>query len=640
MYEVFYGLKEKPFSMLPDPGFLFLSKKHRAALTLLEYGLLNHVGFCVITGEPGAGKTTILRALLDAIDKNVTVGLITNTHQSFGGLLDWILSVFDLHKPGLTHVEMHQIFMEFLIEEYAHKRSVLLIVDEAQNMKAETLEELRMLSNVNTEKDQLLQVVLAGQPSLRDTLRTPELMQFAQRIAVDYHLDALNLQETCGYIQHRLLTAGAQRDIFTPEACERIYNYSGGTPRLINLLCETVMVYGFADVLDVIDIGLVDEMVLERMKDSVVPIKNRDIARAENKEASKLIIENFPWIQPEGGTKGLKPEINEAGAGSEPLKKNENIAVTSTSKITTVTEALPPQKKKPVEVSASQKTGLASASVKTTGVEPVQKKNTITPPAPAPEKVATTKVPAKAFSEAHANISAAKTSVESKTKSTKPYIKYGVVTIILLLIFIIGMAMYSASENKKKTERLKEEASQMQRQQEQETARLKQMQLEAVALKSERDAALAKVEEEKLAREDAFRLAEEKAVLEAKAVEESHRKEEKKRLAIAEEMAKKARQSEIKAALAAKQAAVKIEQERLLLQSRLEEEIRLKNQQEVLRLELEQELERQELARQNEQALPSIEVVDNPVVERVISSPVESLIECSGPAARFKAACR
>jgi len=151
MYEEFYGLKEKPFSMLPDPGFLFLSKKHKSALTLLEYGLINHAGFCVISGEPGAGKTTILRAVLERVDDSVTVGLITNTHQSFGGLLDWILSVFDLHKPNLSQVEMHQVLIDFLIDEYANKRSVLLIVDEAQNMTVEALEELRMLSNVSSE---------------------------------------------------------------------------------------------------------------------------------------------------------------------------------------------------------------------------------------------------------------------------------------------------------------------------------------------------------------------------------------------------------------------------------------------------------------------------------------------------------
>ena len=296
MYESFYGFKEKPFSMLPDPGFLFLSKKHQSALTLLEYGLLNHVGFCVISGEPGAGKTTILRAMLERVSDDVTIGLITNTHQSFGGLLDWVLSAFDLHRPNLTHVEMHQVFMDYLIKEYANDRSVLLIVDEAQNMSADSLEELRMLSNVNTEKDQLLQIVLAGQPALKDMLRKPELMQFAQRIAVDYHLDPLSLEETCGYIQHRLFTSGAKKDVFTPAACARIYNYSGGSPRLINLLCETVLVYGFADQLEVIDVDLVDEMVHERMKDSVVPIVNRDVTIEENEEAVKRLKNAFPSI--------------------------------------------------------------------------------------------------------------------------------------------------------------------------------------------------------------------------------------------------------------------------------------------------------------------------------------------------------
>ena len=319
MYEAFYGFKEKPFSMLPDPSFLFLSKKHRAALTLLEYGLMNQVGFCILSGEPGAGKTTILRALLKRVDDNVKVGLISNTHQSFGGLLDWILSAFDLHKADLTQVEMHQLFVDFLIDEFANNRRVLLIVDEAQNMDPDSLEELRMLSNVNTEKDQLLQVVLAGQPQLKENLRKPELSQFAQRIAVDYHLHSLSLNETCGYIQHRLVVAGAKRDVFTPEACERIHSYSGGSPRLINLLCETALVYGFADEVELIDADLVEEMVHERMEDSVVPLENLD-GEAPRKNTDQLA-KDFPWIRPEGGTKGLKPEAKAELSEIEQSKK-------------------------------------------------------------------------------------------------------------------------------------------------------------------------------------------------------------------------------------------------------------------------------------------------------------------------------
>ncbi len=296
MYEQFYGLKDKPFSMMPDPSFLYLSKKHQAALTLLEYGLMNNVGFCVISGETGAGKTTLLRKLLGRIDDSYRVGMITNTHQSFGSLLDWVLSAFNQHEKGLSHVEMHQKLMDFLIAEYAKNRKVLLIVDEAQNMNAATLEELRMLSNVNSDKDQLMQVILAGQPALKDTLRIPELMQFAQRIGVDYHLGDLDVSETTHYIQHRLHTAGAIRDIFTAEACARIHSYSGGTPRLVNLLCDTVMVYGFADQREIIDVDLIDEMVTERMKDSVVPLVNRDSPKEYTGDELKELNDNFPSI--------------------------------------------------------------------------------------------------------------------------------------------------------------------------------------------------------------------------------------------------------------------------------------------------------------------------------------------------------
>jgi len=297
MYEQFYGLKDKPFSMLPDPAFLYLSKKHQAALTLLEYGLMNNVGFCVISGETGAGKTTVLRTLLNRIDDSYRVGMITNTHQSFGSLLDWILSAFNQHEKGLSHVEMHQKLMDYLISEYGKNRKILLVVDEAQNMNAETLEELRMLSNVNSEKDQLMQVILAGQPALKDTLRIPELMQFAQRIGVDYHLGDLDVSETTNYIQHRLRTAGATHDIFTAAACARIHSYSGGTPRLVNLLCDTVMVYGFADQLDSIDVDLVDEMVQERMKDSVVPLVNRDSPTVYSEEELEKLENDFPSIK-------------------------------------------------------------------------------------------------------------------------------------------------------------------------------------------------------------------------------------------------------------------------------------------------------------------------------------------------------
>ncbi len=292
MYESFYGLKEKPFTMLPDPGFLYLSKKHQKALTLFEYGLMNHAGFCVISGEIGSGKTTLLRKLLENMNRKITVGMITNTHKGFGNLLDWVLSAFDIHEKGLNDVEKHQRFVDFLIEQYAHKKTTLLIVDEAQNMAADKLEELRMLSNINADKNQILQIILAGQPELKDTLHLPELKQFVQRIAVDYHLDALDQDDTRGYIAHRLSVAGADHPIFTQAASDLIYKYSGGTPRLINLLCDTAMVYGFADQQDEIDEDLVVEMILERMQGSLVPLACTEMPKkkaGERVPAKKIV---------------------------------------------------------------------------------------------------------------------------------------------------------------------------------------------------------------------------------------------------------------------------------------------------------------------------------------------------------------
>jgi type II secretory pathway predicted ATPase ExeA len=284
MYENFYKLKEKPFTLLPDPGFLYMSDKHRMALTLLEYGLTNHAGFTVISGEIGAGKTTLIRHLLNNMDQEYSVGLISNTHRSFGELLQWILLAFNLEHKDMSKVEMHQRFVNFIIDEYAHNRRTVLIVDEAQNMDAETLEELRMLSNINADKDQALQVVLCGQRELRETLRRPELVQFAQRITVDYHLEPLSESETAGYIRHRMKVAGGDPDTFTAKACAAIYRYSNGVPRLINLLCDTALVYGYAEQKHRIDVNLVTEVAREKQQGGIFPVYEEAALREEDIE--------------------------------------------------------------------------------------------------------------------------------------------------------------------------------------------------------------------------------------------------------------------------------------------------------------------------------------------------------------------
>jgi len=272
VYETFYGLREKPFSIIPDPSFLYFSSKHSTALALLEYGLMNQAGFNVITGEIGTGKTTLIRYLLSQIDRDVTVGLISNTHRSFGELLQWILFAFKLEHRGKDKVEMFQDFLEFLLQEYSHNRRTVLIVDEAQNMTPDTLEELRMLSNVNTDKDQVLQLILVGQAGLRETLRRPEMEQFAQRIAVDYHLASLEGEETRAYIRHRIKVAGGSDPLlFDDAACDVVFQYSHGVPRLINLLCDAALVYGFAEQRPRIEARIIEEVAQDKQKGGIFP---------------------------------------------------------------------------------------------------------------------------------------------------------------------------------------------------------------------------------------------------------------------------------------------------------------------------------------------------------------------------------
>jgi type II secretory pathway predicted ATPase ExeA len=623
MYEAFYGFTEKPFSMLPDPGFLYLSKKHQAALTLLEYGLLNHVGFCVISGEAGAGKTTILRALLERIEDNITVGLITNTHQSFGGLLDWVLSAFDLHRPNLTHVEMHQIFMDYLIEEYAKGNTVLLIVDEAQNMQPDALEELRMLSNVNSAKDQLMQVVLAGQPALKETLRMPDLMQFAQRIAVDYHLEALGLEETCGYIQHRLLVAGAQKDVFTPAACERIHNYSGGTPRLINLLCETVLVYGFADQQEMIGVELVDEMVLERMKDSVVPIVNRDIANQDNAQASKMLEKDFPWICPDDGSEGLKLSENTL-APNPPAEK----------KSATVNNDDEP------DASGSAGTDTSKASSEDSTADAGKNENDSN--AASDKKQSKT---AQANADADSVIFSGTKADEkdaARGETKKQLIRYGMFAVVIaaaLIAFALMLGREEVTTNDVAVD--KAAVSDLQQKRAQEEKRLRQLQIEAETLKKERDAAIAKAEQERQLNQEAEKKAAEKAAVAAKAAAEKSRLRDKKRVDAAKQRERKARQAETRAreeAKRAKREAAKLEEQRRVMTVRLEEEKRLKQQEENRRLQLEwQEKQRQQMRAAEYSAKQAAAEKAAAEAARIEA---EKSAACSGPTARFKSCCR
>jgi general secretion pathway protein A len=262
MYETFYSFREKPFSLLPDPAFLFLARQHSTALAVLEYGLVNQAGFTVVTGEIGCGKTTLIRHVLNTLGQDITVGLLSNTQR--GELLQWVLMAFGLDYRGKEKVALYETFLEFIIDEYAKNRRTVLIIDEAQNLGVDALEELRMLSNVNADKDQVLQLILVGQPELRATLSRPTLIQFAQRVAVDYFLVPLESEQIGSYIRHRLEIAGGDPALFKPEACQLVYHHSEGIPRLINLLCDTALVYGYAAGKQKIDVELVREVVQDK----------------------------------------------------------------------------------------------------------------------------------------------------------------------------------------------------------------------------------------------------------------------------------------------------------------------------------------------------------------------------------------
>ncbi len=247
LYADFFGLTERPFTLLPDKAFLFWSKQHTRAYSVLEFGIVSRAPITLITGEIGAGKTTLLQELLSKIEENVTVGLISNAQGGRGELMEWVLNALSVpFTRSSRYVAMFQTFQDFLLREYAEGRRVILIFDEAQNLSTEGLEELRMLTNINTNKDELIQLILVGQPELRDMVRKPNMRQLAQRVTASFHLSAMDLETMRQYIAHRLKTVGGSGQEFTPEACDIIFSVTDGIPRLVNQLCDFSMLYSWS----------------------------------------------------------------------------------------------------------------------------------------------------------------------------------------------------------------------------------------------------------------------------------------------------------------------------------------------------------------------------------------------------------
>ena len=278
MYEAFYGLRTKPFSLLPDPAFLYASRKHQLALSMLQYAVQSRLALSVVTGEVGSGKTTLVRQLINELGDAVTVGLISNTHRGFGNLMQWVALAFGLPFRDKDAVELYHDFVEFLCAEYAKGRTTLLIVDEAQNLDPDTLEELRLLMNVNSDDHMVLQMLVVGQPELHEILRRHDLRQLAQRISVAYKLEPLDAEETAAYVRHRIAAAGGNPNLFHKNALRLIHSNSGGIPRVINTLCDLSLVYGYADEKKQIDALLIADIARDRIDTGLYGDKVYDVS--------------------------------------------------------------------------------------------------------------------------------------------------------------------------------------------------------------------------------------------------------------------------------------------------------------------------------------------------------------------------
>ena len=306
MYTKFYGFQFRPFDLLPDPRFLYVSKKHDLALAHLEYGITDNKGFIVLVGDVGTGKTTLINFFLNKIPEFVNTALIFNTNIDHLSFLEMVAKEFGLTVQDSRLSSLYDAIYSFLLEEYIKGRRSVLIIDEAQNMPKETLEEVRMLSNFQTEESYLLQIIMAGQPQLKKRLKDPLLAQLTQRISVYYYLTSLDEAETTAYIEHRLKVSGytSPDPLFTPEAITRIFEYTHGVPRLISAICDTALTYGYADEIKTVDMNIIKKVIEDRgitvpeeqeLKEAKVqndvPPQQEEVAQASNKVIEHIYIQ-------------------------------------------------------------------------------------------------------------------------------------------------------------------------------------------------------------------------------------------------------------------------------------------------------------------------------------------------------------
>ena len=311
MYQRFFGLRESPFNVNPDPRYLFMTRHIQEALAGLTYGIQNRKGFILLTGEVGTGKTTLLNRLLDWLrGQRVATAYIFNSQLEVNHLFDYMMADFEIPCESREKSQMLLRLNTWLLERYRAGETAALIVDEAQNLSPEVLEEIRLLTNLETATEKLLQIVLTGQPELEEKLKLPQLRQLRQRITLRCRTAPLSLEETFGYIAERLRIAGANGEpIFSKEAIQTVHMYSRGIPRVVNLLCEHAMINAYVDTLRPVPAHLVEEVAREFQLDEIAPVTAPAMLPAAQKSANtQALLENLDELL--GRLRQLSPEAS------------------------------------------------------------------------------------------------------------------------------------------------------------------------------------------------------------------------------------------------------------------------------------------------------------------------------------------
>ena len=290
MYEEFYRFREKPFQLSPNPAYLYKSQKHKNALTCMQYGLSENAGIVVLTGEVGSGKTTLVRHIVRKLGDGFDTAMVANTNISSGQMLRMIQSEFNIPAIGMDKARLIESLNHHFIKQYQNGNRCIVVIDEAQNLSALALEEVRMLSNLQSDQQALLQVFLVGQPELLQILKKQSMRQFTQRVGIHYHLAALNQKECTAYITHRIRIAGGNPKLFTLDATQKVYELSGGVPRLINLICDWALVYGFVDGASQITKSIINQVSEDNLSVGI----NNDPVRASADQATAQKLDDEP----------------------------------------------------------------------------------------------------------------------------------------------------------------------------------------------------------------------------------------------------------------------------------------------------------------------------------------------------------